>query len=86
MYVGPSVRALELVLLNLLNFRSLVFNVDCDPREILRKVYLERFRHSAGAGGPASKLIAAHGEDPANEEVIGFYRAFIEAVLKKGPL
>lgn len=81
MYAGPSVQALELVLVNLLNFRAIIFGRDHDPREILRKTYAARFGHSAGAGGPSSKLIEQYGDDPAHPEILGFYRAFVEAAL-----
>lgn len=82
MYAGPNIRTLEAVLLNVLNFRSLVFDLDHDPREILRKCYLSHFGHSAGASGPACRLAARHGDDNvANEEVVGFYRAFVAEVV-----
>lgn len=84
-YAGPSVQALEVLLLNLLNFRSVALSLDDYPVETLRKTYLSRFGHSAGAGGPASKFLETYGEYPFHEEVLGFYRAFVEAVVGENP-
>lgn len=83
MYAGPSVWTLECVLLNLLNFRCLVYGVACDPREILRKAYLERYGESAGAAGPSSKLISQYGDDSSHEEVRAFYKKFVDAVISR---
>ena len=83
MYAGPSVHSLELILLNIFNVRAIVFDLGHDPREILRKAYLERFGHSAGAGGPSHRLIQQYGDDPARVEVLSFYNAFVEAVFAR---
>jgi hypothetical protein len=82
MYVGPSVQALEIALLNLLNFRAVIFGIDHDPRVLLRKTYLAKFGKSAGAGGAAPSLIAQYGDDPAHPEIGAFYKAFVEAACR----
>lgn len=83
MYAGPSVQTLELVLLNLLNFRCVAYDIPCDPREILRKTYLKIYEKSAGAAGPSSKLIEQYGDDPPHEQVKDFYKKFVDAVLSR---
>lgn len=81
MYVGPSIQAFEVVLLNLLNLYVLLVESHVVPKEVLRQAYLLRSGASAGAGGPASKLIERYGDDPSHRDVRGFYTAFTEAVL-----
>lgn len=81
MFAGPSVQCFEVALYNVMAFWVTVTNLDVDPRVVMRRTYLARFGSSAGAGGPASRLIERFGDDVDHEEILGFYAAFADAVF-----